>query len=134
MSLHRVGRASAALIGLALLSAATSARADISDYEFQLVEQEIAQGEGATIAVKLLHKPTGKPVADAVLFEQRIDMEPDGMATMTSPLELLPGSEPGVYRFKTDLSMAGGWRLSLAAKIQGEVGTLESRLVLKAVP
>ncbi len=134
MSLHRVGRASAALIGLALLSAATSARADISDYEFQLVEQEIAQGEGAIIAVKLLHKPTGKPVADAVLFEQRIDMEPDGMATMTSPLELLPGSEPGVYRFKTDLSMAGGWRLSLAAKIQGEVGTLESRLVLKAVP
>ncbi len=133
MSLHRTGRASA-LIGLALLSAATFAHADVSDYEFQLVEQEITQGAGAIIAVKLLHKPTGKPVADAVLFEQRIDMEPDGMATMTSPLELLPGSEPGVYRFKTDLPMAGGWRLSLAAKIQGETGTLESRLVLKAVP
>ena len=134
MTVYRVGRALAALIGLALLSAATSARADISDYEFQLVEQEIAKGEGAIVAVKLLHKPTGKAVADAVLFEQRIDMEPDGMATMTSPLELLPGSEPGIYRFKTDLPMAGGWRLSLAAKIQGETGTLESRLVLKAVP
>ena len=134
MSTHRVGRASAALIGLALLSATTSARADISDYEFQLVEQEITKGEGAIIAVKLLHKPTGKPVADAVLFEQRIDMEPDGMATMTSSLELLPGSDPGVYRFKTDLPMAGGWRLSIAAKIQGETGTLESKLVLKAVP
>ncbi len=133
MSLHRTGRAPA-LIGLALLSAATSAHADVSDYEFQLVEQEITHGAGAIIAVKLLHKPTGKPVADAVLFERRIDMEPDGMATMTSPLELLPSSEPGVYRFKTDLPMAGGWRLSLAAKIQGETGTLESRLVLKAVP
>ena len=134
MTIHRVGRALAALIGLAFLSAATSARADISDYEFQLVEQEIVQGEGAIVAVRLLYNPTGKPVADAVLFEQRIDMEPDGMATMTSPLELLPGSEPGIYRFKTDLPMAGGWRLSLAAKIQGETGTLESRLVLKAVP
>ncbi|MBA3516816.1 MAG: FixH family protein [Rhizobiales bacterium] len=134
MSIHRTGRASAALIGLALLSAATSARADISDYEFQLVEQEIAKGKGAIVTVKLLHNPTGKAVADAVLFEQRIDMEPDGMATMTSPLELLQGSEPGIYRFQTDLPMAGGWRLSLAAKIQGETGTLESRLVLKAVP
>lgn len=134
MSIHRVGRASAALIGLALLSAATSARADISDYEFQLVEQEIPRGDGAIITVKLLHKPTGAPVTDAVLFAQRIDMEPEGMATMTSPLELLPGNEPGVFRFKTDLPMAGGWRLSLAAKIQGETGTLESRLVLKAVP
>jgi len=30
--------------------------------------------------------------------------------------------------------MAGGWRLSLGAKIQGEIGTLENRLTLTAVP
>ena len=134
MSIHWMVRASAALIVLALPSAAASARAEISDYEFQLVDEEIPQGEGATITVKLLHKATGDPVADAVVFAQRIDMEPDGMASMTSPIKLLPSSEPGLYKFKTDLIMEGGWRLSIAAKIQGENGTLESRLVLKAVP
>jgi hypothetical protein len=30
--------------------------------------------------------------------------------------------------------MAGGWRLSLGAKIQGETGTLKNELVLKALP
>ena len=28
--------------------------------------------------------------------------------------------------------MAGGWRLSLGAKVQGETGTVENRLVFKA--
>jgi hypothetical protein len=28
--------------------------------------------------------------------------------------------------------MAGGWRLSLGAKVQGETGTIENKLVLKA--
>lgn len=134
MSVHRSGRASATLVGLALLISATTAHADVSDFEFQLVEQQIPQGSGATIAVKLLHRPTGELVTDAVLFAQRIDMEPDGMPTMTAPLELLVGSEPGVYRFRADLPMAGNWRLSVAAKIQGEADTLESRLVVQVVP
>jgi hypothetical protein len=30
--------------------------------------------------------------------------------------------------------MAGGWRLSLGAKVQGETGTLENKLILKALP
>jgi hypothetical protein len=29
--------------------------------------------------------------------------------------------------------MAGGWQLSLGAKLQGETGTVEKKLVLKAV-
>jgi hypothetical protein len=73
-------------------------------------------------------------VADAVISAKRIDMAPDGMATMAAPLEELPSTESGVYRFKTDLSMAGRWQLSLAAKVQGEIGTVENKLVLRAVP
>jgi hypothetical protein len=42
-------------------------------------------------------------------------------------------AEPGVYRFKTNLSMEGRWQLSLGAKVQGETGTVQSKLVLKAV-
>ncbi len=122
------------VISLALAVAAPSARADIKDYEFLLVEQEVKAGDGAVVSTRLVHKPTGRPVADAVVFARRIDMEPEDMATMTSPLEPLPAEEPGVYRFRTNLTMEGSWRLSLAAKVQGETGTLESRLVLKAKP
>ncbi|OYW57916.1 MAG: heavy metal RND transporter, partial [Bosea sp. 12-68-7] len=38
------------------------------------------------------------------------------------------------YSFRTNLTMEGGWRLSLGAKVQGEDGTVESRLILKATP
>ncbi|MFN3672446.1 MAG: FixH family protein, partial [Bosea sp. (in: a-proteobacteria)] len=81
-----------------------------------------------------LEERTGKPVPDAVIFASRIDMEPDGMATMASKLEPVPATEPGSYSFRTNLTMEGGWRLSLGAKVQGEDGTVESRLVLKATP
>ncbi len=104
------------------------------DYEFQLVQPELKQGDGAVLTVRLVHKPSGRPVPDAVVFARRIDMAPEGMATMTAPLEPMPGDEPGTYRFKTNLMMEGGWQLSLAAKIQGEPGTVRNRLALKAVP
>jgi YtkA-like protein len=73
-------------------------------------------------------------VPDAVISAKRIDMAPDGMADMTGKIEQMPSTESGVYRFKTNLSMEGRWQLSLAAKVQGAVGTIESRLVLKVVP
>lgn len=112
---------------------ASSRTGRLDDYVFQLVDNEAKQGE-AFLAVRLAHKPTGKPVPDAVIFARRIDMAPEGMATMAAPLELLPAAEPGTYRFKTDLMMEGGWRLSLAAKIQGETGTVQGQLLIKAVP
>ena len=124
--------AAAALVGLGLC-ACTPALADASDYEFKLVEQEMKQGE-AILAVRLVHKATGRSVPDAVIFATRLDMEPDGMPTMATPLERLPPTEPGVYRFRTTLAMEGGWRLSLAAKVQGQTGTVQNRLVLKALP
>ncbi|PSC05654.1 heavy metal RND transporter [Alsobacter soli] len=118
----------AALLGLALVG---SAKADPKDYEFQLVQKEIKVGE-AVVAARLVDRRSGKPVPDAVIFAKRIDMAPDGMAMMASPIEQEPSTEPGVYRFKTRLTMAGGWQLSLGAKIQGEEGTVENKLVLKA--
>ncbi len=115
------------------LAAVSAALADIKDYEFQLVQNEIKSGE-AIVAVRVVHKPTGKPVPDAVIFSKRLDMAPENMATMTTPLEPVENSEPGVYRFKTKLTMDGRWQLSVAAKLQGESGTLQGRLILKAVP
>ena len=119
----------AALLGLALT---TAARADTKDYEFQLVKDEAKQGE-VILDVRLVDKRTSKPVPNAVIFAKRIDMAPDSMDEMTSKIEQLPTTEPGVYRFKAKLTMAGGWRLSLGAKVQGETGTVEDKLVFKAV-
>lgn len=135
MTAYSMKRAAMAALTVVLsLTAFSAAYADIKDYEFQLVQTEIKQGDGAVIAVRLLDKRAGKAVPDAVIFTTRIDMAPDGMPTMTAPIEALPSTTPGIYRFRTNLMMEGGWQLSLAAKIQGETGTLESKLVLKAMP
>jgi len=134
MTIARIRRAVVALIAVGLFAPVAPARADIADYEFRLIDAEAPQVGDATITVELRHKATGERIADAVLFAKRLDMEPDGMATMTSPVELLPATEPGIYRFRTLLTMAGGWRLSLAAKIQGESDTLVNRLILRVAP
>ena len=123
----------AALIVISLAGSATLARADIKDYEFQLVDQTVKKGD-AIISVRLVHKPDGKPVPDAVIFATRLDMAPDGMQEMATKIAPMPSAEPGVYKFKATLSMAGGWQLSLGAKVQGETGTVENKLVLKATP
>jgi hypothetical protein len=123
--------AASALLWYALTSALL---AGVQDYEFQLVQGEAKKGDGTIVAVRLVDKRSGKPVPDAVISAKRVDMAPDGMADMAGKIDHVPSSEPGVYRFKTNLSMEGRWQLSLAAKVQGEPGTVESRLVLKVVP
>jgi hypothetical protein len=122
----------AALIGVAVAGLSTIARADVKDYEFQLVTPSVALGPDTVITVRLVNKVTGKAVPDAVIFAMRLDMAPDSMPEMTTKLTALPGTEPGTYRFKANVSMAGGWQLSLGAKVQGEIGTVESKLVIKA--
>jgi hypothetical protein len=131
--LNMKGAAGAALLGLALLGGASSAFAAMQDYEFQLVKGEIKKGD-AVITVRLINKTTGKPVPDAVIFATRLDMEPEGMQEMATKVTPTPSSEPGIYQFKANLSMVGGWQLSLGAKVQGETGSLENKLVFKAVP
>ena len=108
-------------------------RAEMKDYEFQLVQTEVKHGD-ADLAVRLIDKRTGKPVPHAVIFKKRVDMAPAGMPEMAEPIDSTPSSESGVYHFKTTLPMAGDWQLSLSAKVQGETGTLESKLIVKALP
>ena len=121
----------AAFISMALLGT-SAARADIGDYEFQLVDQTIQAGPDKVITVRLVNTKTGKPVPDAVIFATRLDMAPDGMQEMATKIVPVPGSEPGIYRFKATVSMAGRWQLSLGAKAQGETGTVEDKLVITA--
>lgn len=122
----------AAFIGIAMSGSITVARADIKDYEFQLVDNAIKAGADRIITVRLINKATGKAVPDAVIFATRLDMAPDGMQEMATKIAQVPGVEPGTYKFKATFGMAGRWQLSLGAKVQGETGTVENKLVITA--
>ena len=122
----------AALAGLTMISASTSAHAGASDYAFEPVKADVKNGPGSELAVKLVHKPTGKAVQGAVLFRTRLDMAPDNMADMTAKHEAMPNSEPGVYAFKADVMMAGGWAFRIMAKVPGEPEMVQGTVVFKA--
>src|ERR1700732_4120435 len=87
----------------AALSLNVAAFASANDYVFEPVKAEIKKGDDGIVSVRLKHKATGKPVTDAVIVQSRIDMAPDGMAEMASPLSPVPSDEPGVYSFKTEI-------------------------------
>ncbi len=126
-------RSFAALAGLALsLGLAPQLSAAPTDYAFEPVKVDVKNGAGSELAVRLVHKPTGKPVSGAVLFRTRLDMGPDSMAEMTAKHEAVPASEPGVYRFKADLTMAGGWAFRIMAKVPGEKDTVQGDVVFQA--
>jgi hypothetical protein len=120
----------AALVGAAFAGA--PARAEIKNYEFQLVQPTVQAGPDRIITVRLVDKTTGKTVPDAVIFATRLDMAPDAMQEMATKVTPMPGTEPGTYRFKANFGMAGHWQLSLGAKVQGETGTVENKLVITA--
>ena len=122
----------AALIAAAIGGANTAALAEIADYKFELVDQAVQAGPDQIIAVRLMNTKTGKPVPDAVIFATRLDMAPDGMQEMATKIAPVPGAEPGTYKFKATFGMAGRWQLSLGAKVQGETGTVEGKLVIQA--
>jgi len=122
----------AALIAAMIGGASTAARADITDYKFELVDQTVQAGPDKIIMVRLVNTKTGKPVPDAVIFATRLDMAPDAMQEMATKVTPVPGAEPGTYKFKATFGMAGRWQLSLGAKVQGESGTVESKLVITA--
>ena len=135
MAIWRMSARSVVLAAaMALTPVAGALAAGAQDYEFRLVTAEVRQGAGAVLAVRLVHKPSGRAVPDGVIYATRLDMSPESMPTMAVPVTPVPGAdEPGVYRFRADLVMAGGWALTLAAKVQGEEGTVQNRLVLRAV-
>ena len=130
MTIHR--SLVAALTGLAITSISSTAFAAAADYEFQPVKVDVKNGAGSQLSVRLVHKPTGKPAEGAVLFRTRLDMSPDSMGEMTAKHTAMPASDPGVYKFKADLTMAGSWAFKVQAKVPGENDTVEGTVVFKA--
>ena len=116
---------------VASLNLTSTAVAGTDDYVFETVKPEIKSSNVAVVAVRLTHKPTGKPVPDATIVLTRLDMAPDGMADMATISVVLPSPEPGVYAFKAPLTMAGRWLLTVSAKVQGEPETVSGKVIFK---
>ena len=102
------------------------------DYVFEAVQSKVQESANAIISVRLIHKPSGKPVTDAVILQTRLDMSPDNMVDMTTKVVPLAPGEAGVYRFQADLSMGGRWALKLAAKVPGEQETVRGEVIVTA--
>src|SRR5260370_13438916 len=100
----------------AAVSLSSPAFAGANDYTFEPVKAEVKKGNGVTLTVRLVHKPTGKPVSDAVIISPRIDMSPEGMETMTAPATPAAGAEPGTYGFQTHLVIARGSLLYVSSQ------------------
>lgn len=108
-----------------------AASAAAADYAFEPVQASIKNGSGRDIAVRLVHKPTGKPVQGAVIIRTRLDMSPENMETMTT--KIAPFTEAaGVYKSRADFTMAGKWALKLQARVQGETDIVEGTVVFTA--
>src|SRR5258705_899003 len=77
-----------------------TAFAGANDYAFEPVAADIKKGEEVTVAVRLVHEPTGKAVPAAVIFAPRIDMSQASIPTMAASLTPIPAGEAGTYGFK----------------------------------
>ena len=117
-----------------LFGAAQFAMAAPDDYEFKVIETDLQQGDGAILTVAVTDLRTQAPVTDAVIFATRLDMAPDGMATMTTPVAALASDVSGQYRFKADLGMAGAWRFSIAVHLDAETEVIRREIILRVTP
>jgi len=100
------------------------------DYAFKPMNATVSKGDGVVVSVQLTKK--GKPVVGAEVVKSEISMAPDGMEDMKSPVTPLPSTEPGVYSFKTDLTMQGRWLLTISAKVPNEPTHIAGKIEFRA--
>jgi len=112
----------------------TVASAQSQSYKFEPIKQEILVGEGIRIEVRLID-PGGKPVSVELvkLTATRLDMGPDGMAMMDTPLTPAETDVPGVFAFEADIVMAGRWALAIEAQVEGQLETVKGAVIYTAV-
>ena len=121
-------RAAIAALGI---FAAPALHAAPQDYRFEMIGSPAASGGKSIVQLRLVHVPGKQPVTGAVVFETKADMGPDGMPAMMAPARVLPEAPPGVYRVEVQPDMAGNYAISVAAKVQGESGTVRGSVTAK---
>ena len=79
------------------------------DYEFTLMSPEQMASGDAEILFAVADAETGEPVETENLTVEVYMPEMEDMEKMSAESEVEPGSEPGTYKVKTYLGMAGPW-------------------------
>jgi Cu(I)/Ag(I) efflux system membrane fusion protein len=103
-----------------------------SSLTWQAVHPNVPTGKGVRVEVRLV-APDAKTAAEGVtVTSTRIDMGPDGMATMTAPLRPVAASSPGGIAFETDLPMAGRWALTISGTVRGRPEPVSGVVVFTA--
>src|SRR5713226_9122966 len=93
-------RVAACVVGVAVLTIGAPAQAPAAgkDYRFELVGSPVKSGRATLITVRLVHVPDGKPVPGAIIIQTKLDMAPQGMASMTAPAKASATAGDGVYQ------------------------------------
>ena len=99
---------------------------------WEAVNAAVPTGKAVRLEVRLKGLSATPPADGVRITATHLDMAPDGMATMMTPVRVLPPPAPGVVAVEADLSMAGRWALSLTADVAGETRPVRGIVVFRA--
>lgn len=94
--MNLIWRSLAGALSIIVAVAATPLWAGPNEYVFEPVTVNIRKGDASELAVRFVHKPTGKLVEGATLLRTRLDMSPENMASMTVNHTALPSTGRGL--------------------------------------
>lgn len=133
----RLTKAFATAVLTAVVAAAgvwSIAGAQSQAYKFAAVSEKISVGEGVRIEVRLLAPGGASVPAESVdIVSSRLDMGPDGMAMMDTPLTPVPADAPDVLAFEAKIAMAGRWALTVEAQVDDVSDPVEGIVIYTAV-
>lgn len=126
----------AAILACALtFAAAQTAIAGPEDYQFQVVEPELGQGEQIPLTIAITDLRTNAAVEGGTIIAAQMDMSPNGMAGMSGQVTPAGTSSPGRYGLiVAKLTMAGSWRLAIAARLPGEAEVIWREVTVNVTP
>lgn len=104
-----------------------------SEPSFEAVTAEVPVGKDVRVELKLVGIKPVPAAADIKVEASRIDMGPDGMATMAATLKPVASDKPGVLAYRTDLVMAGRWAFTITANVKGHDKPIRSNVLFTAV-
>lgn len=121
------------LLGIVAILTSISPVRSQNEPTFEAVKAEVPVGKNVRIELRLVGVNPAPAASDIVVEASRIDMGPDGMATMAAPLKPVSVTSPGVLAWQTELVMAGRWAFSIKARVKGRNEPVTSIVIFTAV-
>lgn len=117
------------VLGLALAAGLVASAFALPGLSWRLLTPQVASGSTVQIRIGVVDG-TGKPVKDAITIQaSRVDMSPDGMASMTAPAKV--ATADGVVVVETNLYAPGRWAVVLKGTAGGK--PVQGNIVVTAV-